>query len=447
MADVDRACVLGTHEKSVSSEYQPRQQNLNTSRYRVLAMQHAFQVSLKHFPCESGSSRVFSLTGISGDHLPCGTLRKRNDLLLMYRILTIIGTRPEAIKLAPLLLEFRRYQDVESIICLTAQHRQMLDQVNQWFGITPDFDLDLMSHNQKLSDFAGKALTGLSHVMEDRKPNLIIVQGDTTTAMMAAMAAAYQKIDVAHVEAGLRTHELYNPFPEEINRRVISAVALHHFAPTQRAVDTLRNEGIAPSRIHLTGNTVIDALRMTAERQVQLEYPFLDNGKRMILVTAHRRESFGAPFESLCNAVRQLADRNPDIELVYPVHLNPNVREPVNRILAGHPRIHLIEPLRYEEFVHMMMKSYFLLTDSGGVQEEAPFLGKPALVMRENTERPEAIDAGTAKLVGTDTHRIVEAAEELLRNFKTYERMARAGSPFGDGQSSQRITEVLLKSR
>ena len=364
----------------------------------------------------------------------------------MKHILTIMGTRPEAVKLAPLLLEFRNHQQIRSTLCVTAQHRQMLDQVNQWFGIVPDIDLDLMAANQKLAEFAAKALTGITRVLEEVKPDVVIVQGDTTTAMMATLAAVYQRIDVAHVEAGLRTDDLFNPFPEEINRRIVSAAARFHFAPTERAANALRREGIAESAIHVTGNTVIDALRQTAGREVKLQLPFLfDPGRRLILVTAHRRESFGTPFEDLCIALRRLADRNPDIDLVYPVHLNPNVREPVNRILAGHPRIHLVEPLRYEEFVHLMMRSYFLLTDSGGVQEEAPFLGKPALVMRENTERPEAVEAGTARLVGTDPDRIVAAAEELLQNEPVYRAMARAGSPFGDGLAAARITRILLQ--
>ena len=363
----------------------------------------------------------------------------------MKHILTIMGTRPEAIKLAPMLLEMRERPGIRSTVCVTAQHRQMLDQVNQWFGIVPDIDLDLMAANQKLAEFAAKALTGITRVLEEVKPDVVIVQGDTTTAMMATLAAVYQRIDVAHVEAGLRTDDFFNPFPEEINRRIVSAATRFHFAPTERAADALRREGIAESAIHVTGNTVIDALRQTARREVKLQLPFpLDPVHRLILVTAHRRESFGAPFEDLCTALRRLADRNPDIDLVYPVHLNPNVREPVNRLLAGHPRIHLIEPLRYEEFVHLMIRSYFLLTDSGGVQEEAPFLGKPALVMRENTERPEAVEAGTARLVGTDPNRIVAAAEELLRNEPVYRDMARGGSPFGDGWSARRIVDILV---
>jgi UDP-N-acetylglucosamine 2-epimerase (non-hydrolysing) len=254
-----------------------------------------------------------------------------------------------------------------------------------------------------------------------------------------------QRAEVGHVEAGLRTDNLFNPFPEEINRRVVSPITRYHFAPTERSAAALRKENIRPDWIHVTGNTVIDALRMTLERAVSLdELPFLNEHRRLILVTAHRRESFGAPFESLCRAIRSIADRNPGVELVYPVHLNPNVREPVGRLLAGHGRIHLIEPLSYEKFVHLMAKSEILLTDSGGVQEEAPYLGKPALVMRDNTERPEAVEAGTAKLVGTTEDRIVHETETLLNDAVAYRTMARAGSPFGDGQSARRIVDILL---
>ena len=365
----------------------------------------------------------------------------------MKRILTIVGTRPEAIKLAPVTIELGRRKDaVEHIVCSTAQHRQMLDQVHGWFGIVPDIDLNLMAPNQKLADFAARALSEVTRVLEEVKPDIVLVQGDTTTAMMASLAAVMQKVEVGHVEAGLRTDNLYNPFPEEINRRVTGSVARYHFAPTERSAAALRAENVPPGWIFVTGNTVIDALRMTLEREVKLDLPFLEKGnhRRLILVTAHRRESFGAPFESLCRALRAIADRNPDVELVYPVHLNPNVREPVGRILAGHERIHLIEPLSYEKFVHLMAKADILLTDSGGVQEEAPYLGKPALVMRDNTERPEAVDAGTAKLVGTDESRIVFETELLLRDDRAYRAMARAGSPFGDGQAARRIADILL---
>jgi UDP-N-acetylglucosamine 2-epimerase (non-hydrolysing) len=363
----------------------------------------------------------------------------------MKRILTIVGTRPEAIKLAPVTLELAKHADrVEHTVCSTAQHRQMLDQVHGWFGITPDIDLNLMEPNQKLAAFAAKALIEVTRVIEQVQPDVVIVQGDTTTAMMAGLAAAYQRAPVAHVEAGLRTEHLFNPFPEEINRRVVSAVTMYHFAPTERAARILREENVSADRIHVTGNTVIDALRLTLERKVDLDLPFL-NGHRTVLVTAHRRESFGAPFESLCRALRGLADRNPEVSLVYPVHLNPNVREPANRLLAGHERIHLIEPLSYEKFVHLMARADLLLTDSGGIQEEAPYLGKPALVMRDNTERPEAVEAGTAKLVGTDEDVIIREAERLLHNESAYQAMSRAGSPFGDGQAARRIAEVLLQ--
>jgi UDP-N-acetylglucosamine 2-epimerase len=363
----------------------------------------------------------------------------------MKRILTIVGTRPEAIKLAPITLEFARRSDqIQHVVCSTAQHRQMLDQVHKWFGIRPDIDLNLMAPNQKLADFAAKALIEVTRVIEEVKPDVVLVQGDTTTAMMASLAAVMQKVEVGHVEAGLRTDNLYNPFPEELNRRVTGSVARYHFAPTERSAAALRRENVPADWIYVTGNTVIDALRMTLERDVTLELPFLETGRRIILVTAHRRESFGAPFESLCRALRLIADRNPDVELVYPVHLNPNVREPVERILAGHSRIHLLEPLSYEKFVHLMAKADLLLTDSGGVQEEAPYLGKPVLVMRDNTERPEAIEAGTAKLVGTDESRIVEETEILLRDDQAYRAMARAGSPFGDGHAARRIADILL---
>lgn len=363
----------------------------------------------------------------------------------MKRILSIVGTRPEAIKMAPVTIELaRRTGAVEHILCSTAQHRQMLDQVHGWFGITSDIDLNLMAPNQKLADFAAKALVEVTRVIEDVKPDIVLVQGDTTTAMMAGLAAVMQKVEVGHIEAGLRTDSLYNPFPEELNRRVTGSVARYHFAPTERSANALRAENVPPEWIFVTGNTVIDALRMTLERKVTLDFPFLNKGRRLILVTAHRRESFGAPFESLCRALRSIADRNPEVELVYPVHLNPNVREPVGRLLAGHDRIHLIEPLSYEQFVHLMAKADILLTDSGGVQEEAPYLGKPVLVMRDNTERPEAVDAGTAKLVGTGESRIVSETERLLRDERAYSDMARAGSPFGDGQAARRIADILL---
>lgn len=363
----------------------------------------------------------------------------------MIRILTVFGTRPEAIKLAPVVLELERRPDCfESLVCVTAQHREMLDQVLGWFQIVPDYDLDLMRPNQGLAEFASRALVAVSKVLKEVQPDVLLVQGDTTTVLTATLAAFYQRIPVGHVEAGLRTRNRYNPFPEEINRRMTGVLATYHFAPTERAVAALRAEQVPEENIFLTGNTVVDALLMTVERPVNLDLGFDLNGRRLILVTAHRRESFGTAFESLCLALRDLAERNTEIEIVYPVHLNPNVRDPVWRILAEQPRVHLLEPLRYEQFAHLMAKAYLILTDSGGIQEEAPVLGKPTLVMRETTERPEAITAGTARLVGTARQQVVTEAERLLRDYEAYQVMARAGSPFGDGTAAKRIVDILL---
>jgi UDP-N-acetylglucosamine 2-epimerase (non-hydrolysing) len=364
----------------------------------------------------------------------------------MKRILSVFGTRPEAIKLAPVILEVQKRPDrFENLVCVTAQHRQMLDQVLEWFEIVPQYDLDLMQPNQGLAEFAGRALISVGELLEKVRPDVVLVQGDTSTAMIAALGAFYRRLPVGHVEAGLRTRDRYNPFPEEINRRIVGTLATFHFAPTAQAAEALRAEQAPEENIFVTGNTVIDALLMTVKRPVDLDLGFSLAGKRLILVTAHRRESFGAPFESLCLALRDIADRNAGVEIVYPVHLNPNVREPVMRILAGHPRIHLLDPLRYEQFAHLMAQAHFILTDSGGIQEEAPVLGKPTLVMRETTERPEAIAAGTARLVGTDRGRIVTEAERLLGDEKAYDAMARAGSPFGDGHAAERIADILAE--
>ena len=363
----------------------------------------------------------------------------------MKRILIVFGTRPEAVKLAPVILELEKHQDrFENLVCITAQHRQMLDQILEWFEIKPDYDLDLMQPDQGLAEFAGRALGAVSQVLREAQPDLVLVQGDTTTVMMAALAAFYQHIPVGHVEAGLRTRHRYSPFPEEINRRMAGVLATYHFAPTERAAIALRAEQVPAENIFVTGNTVVDALLKTVQRPVNLQLGFSLNGRHLILVTAHRRESFGAPFQSICLALRDLAERNANVEIVYPVHLNHNVRGPVGQILAGHPRIHLLEPIRYEQFVHLMSKAYLILTDSGGIQEEAPVLGKPTLVMRETTERPEAIEAGTARLVGTERNQIVAEAEHLLFDGQKYRSMAMAGSPFGDGRAAERIAEILL---
>lgn len=362
----------------------------------------------------------------------------------MIKVLTIMGTRPEAIKLAPVIMKLRERPDTfESRVCVTAQHREMLDQVLAWFGIVPDYDLDLMEENQSLEEFASRALTRVSEVLKDLGPDIVIVQGDTTTVMMACLAAFYQRIPVAHVEAGLRTRDRYNPFPEEMNRRVAGVLATYHFAPTERAAEALRREQVPESRIYITGNTVIDALLWTVKRPVDLELNVNLDGKRMLLVTAHRRESFGAPFESLCHALRDIADRNPEVAVVYPVHLNPNVQGPVHSILGGHPGVYLLSPLEYPVFSHLMAKAYVVLTDSGGIQEEAPALGKPVLVMREKTERPEAVECGVACLVGTNREKIVEETERLLKDDKAYRAMAKAVSPYGDGHAADRIVTVL----
>ena len=363
----------------------------------------------------------------------------------MKRILTVFGTRPEAVKLAPVILELKKYPgQIESLVCVTAQHREMLDQVLAWFEIEPDYDLDLMQPDQGLAEFASRALVAVSKVLQEVRPDLVLVQGDTTSVMMAALAAFYLRIPVGHVEAGLRTRDPYNPFPEEINRRMAGVLATYHFAPTDRAAASLRAEQVPGETIFVTGNTVVDALLMTIQRPVDLQPGLGLDGCYPILVTAHRRESFGAPFESLCLALRDLAQRNAEVEIVYPMHLNPYVRDPVTRILGGEPRVHLLEPLRYVLFAHLMARAYLILTDSGGIQEEAPILGKPTLVMRETTERPEAIEAGTARLVGTDRDRIVAEAERLLYDKEAYRTMAQAGSPFGDGHAAERIVQILL---
>jgi UDP-N-acetylglucosamine 2-epimerase len=300
-----------------------------------------------------------------------------------------------------------------------------------------------MQQDQGLGEFAGRAMLALSEVLNEIKPDLVLVQGDTTTAMISSMTAFYKRIPIGHVEAGLRTRDRHNPFPEEMNRRVIGSIADLHFAPTEGAADALRKEQIDPNTIFVVGNTVIDALRLTMEHPVELDARLSFQGRRTVLVTAHRRESFGGPFDSICLALRDLADRNSEVELIYPVHLNPNVQQPVLRYLSGHPRIHLIEPLRYEQFVHLMARCDLILTDSGGIQEEATALGKPTLVMRNTTERPEAIRAGNAMLVGTDRERIVSEAEQLLRDETAYRSMANRQHPFGDGYAAKRILDVL----
>lgn len=367
----------------------------------------------------------------------------------MKKIFFIFGTRPEAIKMAPLIKELQLKNDFEISICVTAQHREMLDQVLSFFSIKPDFDLNIMKHGQSLFDVMAQSLLGLAQIFEQNKPDLVFVQGDTTTVLAGALAGYFKQIKVAHLEAGLRSGNLYSPFPEEGNRILTGHIAHFHFAPTERAVQNLTNEGIT-ANIWNVGNTVIDALflglniiKQSGDKEYQDYFKFLDFSNKIVLVTGHRRESFGGPFENICNAIKETALRHNDVEFVYPVHLNPNVREPVNRILNGIDRVHLIEPLSYPYLIWLMSRSFIVLTDSGGIQEEAPALGKPVLVMRDVTERQEGIDAGTAKLVGTDINKIITEMEKLITDTDHYKAMANAVNPYGDGTTSKKINTIL----
>lgn len=360
------------------------------------------------------------------------------------KILSVFGTRPETIKMAPILEKLKSFKSIESFVCVTAQHRQMLDQFMALFKIKADFDLNIMKPGQTLTEITTSILMNLKEVLAQVKPDLLLVQGDTTTAMAGALAAFYEKIPVGHVEAGLRTGNIHMPWPEEMNRKLIGSMAKIHFAPTQRAKNHLLLEGVSANRVHITGNTVIDALHFTLKNQTRPHFEFIDPKRKVILVTGHRRENFGEGFQSICKALKKLSQRD-DVQIVYPVHLNPNVQEPVRAILGQLENVHLIEPIDYISFVFLMEISYLILTDSGGVQEEAPSLGKPVLVMREVTERPEAIEAGTAKLVGTNEEAIVSETEKLLDDPKQYQRMAQAHNPFGDGRASERIIQHILK--
>jgi UDP-N-acetylglucosamine 2-epimerase (non-hydrolysing) len=364
-------------------------------------------------------------------------------------VLTVIGTRPEAIKMAPLIAELRRHPDDFTVhTCATAQHRDMLDQVLELFEVEVEYDLNLMRENQTLFDVMANALKGLDPVLTEVKPDIVLAQGDTTTTFIASLAGFLHRAAVGHIEAGLRTYDKYSPFPEEANRRMTSAIATWHFAPTNGSRDNLLRENVPAEDILVTGNTVIDALLLVAGKKCdtrQAPFNLLDPTKRLILMTAHRRESFGESFRDLCNAVADIVARNDDVEVVYPVHPNPNVQQPVREILGNVPRVHLIAPLDYFRFVHLMKQAYLILTDSGGVQEEAPSLGKPVLVMRDTTERPEGIEAGTVKLVGTDRATIVRESQRLLDDRQAYEHMATAANPYGDGKASQRIVEFLLQ--
>jgi UDP-N-acetylglucosamine 2-epimerase (non-hydrolysing) len=366
------------------------------------------------------------------------------------KILILFGTRPEAIKLAPVIKELEKEKRKFKVeVCITGQHRHMLDQVLETFRIKPDFDLQIMRKDQTLFDINVRILRGLENLLEKRKPDLIIVQGDTTTAFVSALAAYYTKRKIGHVEAGLRTADKFSPFPEEMNRRLISHLADFHFAPTAQAKSNLLKEGVNPKNIIVAGNTVIDALSLALKMNPKIDLPILRKVKskhKIILVTAHRRESFGKPFQNICNALKAIAQRNPDFEIIYPVHPNPNIRIPAHKILDYVGRIHLIAPLDYLPFIHLMEKSYLILTDSGGIQEEAPALGKPVLVLRPKTERPEAIQAGTARLVGIDKEKIINETEKLLNSNYEYQKMTGVKNPFGDGKASLRIRNFLLQN-
>jgi UDP-N-acetylglucosamine 2-epimerase (non-hydrolysing) len=366
----------------------------------------------------------------------------------LKKILFIFGTRPEAIKMAPIIQECRKNSNsFETKICITGQHKEMLQQVLDFFEIVPDFNLSLMTHNQTLFDITANALKGIEQVLNIYHPDVILVQGDTTTAMTGALAGYYKKIKVGHIEAGLRSGNIYSPFPEEVNRRIVSTMCTYHFAPTQMAKNNLEKEN-HKEHIYITGNTVIDALlwgvkKVRLSGKIKSEFGFLDVSKKIILVTAHRRESFGKAFENICDALLQLAAANPNIEIVYPVHLNPNVQEVVYNKLSGQKNIHLIKPASYPQLLWLIDRSYLVITDSGGIQEEAPSLGKPVLVMREVTERQEGIDAGTAILVGTEVQNITGAAQNLLNDSAAYTAMAKAVNPYGDGTSAQQIVSLL----
>lgn len=373
-------------------------------------------------------------------------------------ILIVFGTRPEAIKMAPVVRALQDRAEIITTVCVTGQHRQMLDQVLNLFDITPAIDLNIMQANQDLADITSRVLLGIRDTIRQVKPDAILVHGDTTTALSAAMAGFYAGVPVGHVEAGLRTHNVHSPFPEEFNRQVISKIAHWHFAPTQSSQANLLAEGVNPNTIHVTGNTVIDALLWTLKRlegdrvlgnqdQQRLDQllPFNWRAQRFILMTGHRRENFGSGFIQICDAVQTLAQQYPDVHIVYPVHLNPNVREPVLSRLGDLANVHLLEPLQYEPFSLLLKYCYFVLTDSGGIQEEAPSLGKPVLVMRQTTERPEAVEAGTVELVGTDTSQIVASCIRLINDKTHYQKMSEAHNPYGDGQAAHRIAEIIAK--
>ena len=363
------------------------------------------------------------------------------------KVLSVFGTRPEAIKMAPLVKKLKETDGIESVLCVTAQHREMLDQVLELFDLVPDYDLNIMKPNQTISMITTNVLLGLDEIFEKEKPDIVLVHGDTTTTFAAALSAFYHQASVGHVEAGLRTYDKYSPFPEEINRVLTGHIADIHFAPTERNRENLLREGIGEEKIFITGNTVIDALLEVAGKPYEFEDETLKNldfeNKRVITVTCHRRENLGENMENIFGAIRQIGDEFDDVEIVYPVHMNPKVREIAGRILDGADNIHLIEPLQYQPFVNLQARSYLIITDSGGMQEEAPSLGKPVLVVRKETERPEAVAAGTVKLAGVDRDTIYKMTKELLTDKVAYDKMAHAANPYGDGHACEKIIEIL----
>lgn len=364
------------------------------------------------------------------------------------KVMSVFGTRPEAIKMAPLVKQLEQQEQIESILCVTAQHREMLDQVLEIFSLKPKYDLDIMQQRQTLAGITTRALEGLEGVMAKEKPDIVLVHGDTTTTFAGALAAYYNQIAVGHVEAGLRTYDKYQPFPEEMNRRLTGALADMQFSPTPLAKEHLLKENISPEHIFITGNTVIDVLQTTIEKDYHFSVDVLNQidyeHKKVIAMTAHRRENLGQPLINICNSVKRIVDENPEVEVVYAVHKNPAVVEPVHAILGNHPRIHLLDPLDLKDMHNLMSRSYFVMTDSGGLQEEVPSMGKPVLVLRNVTERPEGVDAGTLKLAGTEEETIYQMAHQLLHDTKEYEKMAQAKNPFGDGHASERIVKAIL---
>ncbi len=366
------------------------------------------------------------------------------------KVLTVFGTRPEGIKMAPIIKAMEKNENIESVTCITAQHREMLDQVLSLFNIVPDYDLNIFKPGQSLTEITTRALEGLEKVIIKEKPDVLLVQGDTTTVFTGALAAFYQGIKIGHVEAGLRSGNIHSPYPEEANRMLTGILTDYHFAPTGRNVDNLLKENYPKEKIFVTGNTVIDALSYTIKEEYVFENSLLNNldyNKKIILMTSHRRENIGQPMENIFTAVKDIVNKYEDVEVIFPIHLNPKVRDIANSILGDNDRIHLIEPLDYEPFANLMAKMHLIVTDSGGLQEEAPTLGIPVLVVREETERPEGIEAGTARLVGTDYKLIYETMDLLLSNSDEYEKMAKAVNPYGDGNAAERIVEILLSTR